>query len=238
MAGLAPQARPYAAWLRRLGAFCALLAPQAAHAGAWIEADGGRAITTLGYRQDGDLRTLETDVYLEQPFADGFAAVGRTFTFDDNFGGAGDEADAGVKARLWRGARSALALQASATWQSEPIEGCAEKGGELRALAGTASRSGRSFVNLEAGYRYSPSCPHVRYEATYGRRPSERWLLLGQAFVDDDVHFGETIKLQATAVRFSRAGRGVQLSVRMRVDGANVIEPTLIVGYWSAARRT
>jgi hypothetical protein len=130
-----------------------------------------------------------------------------------------------------------LAVQASTTYVSAPtVEGCDRWGGEARALAGIASTGGRSFANVEAAYRYSPGCNHARYELTGGYRPGGRWLTLAQAFVDDDLNFAETIKAQATIVRFTESGRGVQFSLRFRVDDGAVIEPTLILGYWSRPR--
>ncbi|MDX2234886.1 MAG: hypothetical protein NW200_10355 [Hyphomonadaceae bacterium] len=237
MAGPSPQTGPHAAWVRRLGFVAVLFAPASAQAGAWITADEGRSITTAGYRQDGDVRGYETDVYVEEPLGDRFAVVGRAYYATDNLGSETNEADAGLKARLWRDGRTALAAQIGPTWRSAPPPGCAQNGGESRALAGRSGRGGRSFVNLEVAYRYNPGCSHVRYEATYGHRTGSRWLWLAQVFADDDLRFGETIKAQATMVRFSKAGRGLQLSARIQLDGAEVIEPTLIVGYWSGARR-
>ncbi len=137
----------------------------------------------------------------------------------------------------YRTGRIALALQGGVTWRSEVETGCPDVGGELRALAGRSSARGRVFLNGEAAYRYANACTHVRYEVTAGWRPGERWLGLGQIFVDDDLRFGETIKAQATLVHFNGRGRGLQISARVRVQDGDVIEPTLILGYWSAKRR-
>lgn len=162
------------------------------------------------------------------------ALVTRAYYAQDNLGFSEDEGDAAVKVSLWRGPRLALAAQLGPTYTTAPtVEGCDRWGGEARALAGAASRNGRSFANIEAAYRYSPGCSHVRYELTGGYQPSARWLALGQVFVDDDLAYGDTVKLQAGLVRFAKSGRGVQLSVRMRVDDGGVTEPTLLVGYWS-----
>ena len=239
MAGPAPQARPHAPWLRRLTLALALAAPGVAHAGAWITADEDQTITTFGYgRDDEGVATLESDVFAETPIGSRYALVGHTLNTRDTLGQQRDEADIDAKVAAYRGRRLALALQTGVTWRAEPLDGCGEVGGEARALAGLSSRSGRSFVNGEAAIRVaSGGCAHVRYELTAGLRRNARWLGLGQIFVDDDLAFGETIKAQASLVRFSRKGRGLQLSLRLRVDDGAVTEPTLILGYWSAARR-
>ncbi len=167
---------------------------------------------------------------------DRYALVVKTYYAQDTLGNEEDEADAAVKALVWRGRRTVAAVQAGATWRSTPAQGCAETGGEARGLWGASTRSGVHFVNIEAAYRYAPGCSHARYEATYGHRAGRSWLLLGQVFADDDLKFGETLKAQASIVGFTRAGRGLQLSVRVRADAGDVIEPTIILGYWSAAR--
>jgi hypothetical protein len=238
LAGAAPQARPHAAGLRRLTLALALAAPGAAHAGAWVTAGEDRSITTVGYRESEDgVAALETDVFTEEALGERFALVGRAYYAQDALGFSEDETDAGLKVALHRGRRTALALQGSGTYVSAPtVPGCDRWGGEARALAGVSSQNGRRFANLEAAYRYSPGCSHARYELTGGYRPGSRWLSLAQAYVDDDLKFGETIKAQASLIRFTEKGRGVQISLRFRVDDGAVIEPTLILGYWSRPR--
>lgn len=213
------------------------MAPETAHAGAWVTAGEDRSITTFGYSQTDGIGTLESDVYTEKTLTSRLALVGHTFYAQDGLGAERDEADLGIKVLGYRTDRIALAVQGAATWRSEVETGCPDLGGELRVLAGRASRSGRTFLNGEAAYRYANGCTHVRYEATAGWRPNERWLGLGQVFVDDDLRFGETIKAQASLVRFSAKGRGLQISARFRVQDGDVIEPTIILGYWSANRR-
>ena len=210
-----------------------------AHAGAWITADEDQTITTFGYGRDDDgVATLESDIFVEAPVGRRYALVGHTLNTRDTFGAQTDEADIDFKVAAFRGRRSALALQAGVTWRDEPLDGCEAVGGEVRALAGMSSRTGRSFLNGEAAIRVAGGgCAHARYELTAGLRPNARWLGLGQVFVDDDLDFGETIKAQATLVRFTRKGRGLQLSLRLRVNDGAVTEPTLIFGYWSKARR-
>jgi hypothetical protein len=208
-----------------------------AHAGAWVAAEGGRSITSLGYTQDGPLRGYETDVFIEQPLNDRFAAVAQTYYAQDNFGRVNDETQAAIKGVIARRGGLIAAGQLGVTYDSIPQERCDRVGGEARALVGYATRSGRSYVNFESAFRYAAGCPHVRYELTLGTRPAEGWLLLGQVFADDDLKFDESLKIQAGAVRFGRRERGVQLSVRATLDGTSVIEPTLILGYWSAIRR-
>jgi hypothetical protein len=163
--------------------------------------------------------------------------VVQSYYSQDSAGFVDDESLVALKALAHRGPRFAAAVQAGVTWRSEPDPECTPTGGEVRMMAGMSSRGGGQFGNVEAAYREAGGCAHARYEVTWGVRPRRDWLLLGQVFADDDLRFAETVKVQATAVRFTRKGRGLQLGVRLRVDGVDVIEPTIIVGYWSAARQ-
>ena len=214
-----------------------MAAPGAAHAGAWVTAGEDRTISTVGYARDGDVATVESDVFTEKAMGNRFALVGHTFFAQDTLGQAVDEADIDAKVLGYRGRRLVAAAQLGVTWRSQPEPGCTETGVEARALAGISSRTGKSFLNGETAIRYAGGCPHVRYELTAGWRPRERWLGLGQIFVDDDLAYGASIKAQAGLVRFSRKGRGLQISLRARIDEGSVIEPTIILGYWSASRR-
>lgn len=190
------------------------------------------------------MTAVENDVFLEKPFGPRFAGVLHTFTRQESLGASKDEADLALKARVAAGARWATSVQAGVIWSREtpspdivgPLPACPDYGGELRGLAGESTRGGRGFLNVEAGYRYRAGCSHVRYEATAGFRADPKWLVLGQVFVDDDLRFGEDLKLQAGVVRFNRKGRGLQLSLRTRISEGDVIEPTIILGYWSTPR--
>lgn len=213
------------------------MAPGTAHAGAWVTAGEDRSITTFGYSRDDEIGTIESDIYTEKTLTSRLALVGHTFYSEDGLGEERDEADLGVKVLGYRTDRIALALQGGVTWRSETEPACPDVGGEIRGLAGRSSASGKTFLNGEAAYRYANGCSHARYEVTAGWRPNDTWLALGQVFIDDDLRYGETIKAQASLVRFTTRGRGLQISARIQVQDGDVIEPTIILGYWSAKRR-
>jgi hypothetical protein len=54
---------------------------------------------------------------------------------------------------------------------------------------------------------------------------------MAQVFADRDFRNEDNVKAQLSAVRFVAAGLGVQLGVRMRVDGA-ARDPALVLGLW------
>ena len=85
MAGSAPQARPHAAWIRRLTLALALAATGAAHAGAWITADEDQTITTFGYGRDED-GAAGSDIFAEAPIGRRFALVGYALNTQDTVG--------------------------------------------------------------------------------------------------------------------------------------------------------
>lgn len=147
------------------------------------------------------------------------------------------EATLGVKAALMRGRRGAMAVQAGATWRSDPEPHCGEGGAELRWLGGLSlGRSGRGFVNVEAAERISEGgCEHQRVDVTVGYRPTARWLGMAQVFTESRSGASEALLGQVSLVRFHAEGRGIQLGVRARLDG-ETREPALVLAFWSRAR--
>ena len=241
MAGPAPQARPRAAWLRRLGVAFLLGAPGAAHAGAWVAPDGDRTIVGAAYGETEEASTVETDLFIEAPLNSRISVVASHWsqtvtTFDGTE--TRNESVLSGKYRLLRGDRSVVSVQSGVVWDSRASGACGEWGGEARVLAGAATRGGRFFATGELGARSQGSdCIHARYDLTLGVKPHRRILGLAQVFVDDDLTYGESLKAQASVVAFERNGRGVQLGVRMRLDAGEFIEPTILLSYWSALRR-
>ena len=143
------------------------------------------------------------------------------------------DAELGVKAAIAQGRNATAALQASALWRSEDEVDCGATGGEVRALAGSGVDS--AFINAEAALRvYGGGCRRMRYELTAGFRPSDDWLALGQAYIDADPDGEAVVKAQTSLVRFF-GGVGVQLGVRVRLDGDDS-EPALVLGLWDAVR--
>ena len=241
MAGPAAPAGSPSAGLRFLTGLAAAAAPalaQPAYAAAWIAPEHGQEIVTTGVGQRADgVSVVESEIYLEEPIS-----RRASWVVQPRFENAADlpdgwrgEASVGVKAQLLRRRDAVMAVQAAALWRSEPDPGCGAGGGELRGLGGRSSRDGTRFVNIEAAYQlYEGGCGRRRAEISAGVRPRERWMGLGQAFVDETD--GEaTVRAQVSVVRFGRDDRGVQVGLRLRVDGSER-EPMLVVGLWRRAR--
>lgn len=241
MAGPAPETRPRAAWLRRLGFAFVLGAPGAAEASAWIAPQGDRSIVGAAYTETEEASIVETDLHIEAPLHRTISVVANHWseTVSDFDGSHTEmESELALKYRLWRGDRSALAAQGGVVWSSEASQGCQEYGASTGLLAGVSTRGGRYFANLEGGVRVlGQDCIHGRYDLTVGWKPTERAMFLAQVFADDDLSYGDTVKAQISAVVFARDGQGLQIGGRVRVDVDHVIEPTIIVRYWSALRR-
>lgn len=241
MARSAPETRPQLAWLRRLGVAFVLGAPGAAHAGPWVAPDGDRTIVGAAYGETEEASIVETDLFIEAPLNSRVSVVANhwsetvtTFIGSDTH----NESVVAGKYRLLHGDRSVVSIQAGVLWDSRAVGDCGEWGGETRLLGGVASRGGHLFATAELGARVQGNdCIHARYDLTLGVKPHKRLLGLAQIFVDDDLTYGESFKAQASVVAFERNGRGVQLGVRVRIDGNDVIEPTLLLSYWSALRR-
>lgn len=214
----------------------ALLAPGAAHAGAWQVADEGQTISAVALSESAQTPALDLDIMVEQPLTKDWSTVTQTRVEANGFGAATEIM--GAMKRSWAvpSWNGAVALQAAGLWTDGPDLACTGAGAEARVLAGGAARNTPLFVNLEAAYRgHAGGCGHWRGDATIGYRPSERWLTLGQLFYDADVHASDTIKVQVSAVRFLRGRHGVQIGVRARI-GAAAAEPALVLAWWRSAR--
>ena len=205
-----------------------------ARAGAWIAPEGGQEITTFTYGETEFGSVSESDYFREQPLGSRWALVLHPWVEygADEFGETvRAEAFAGLKRALHRGSRMATAVQAGVAWRSDPPDGCDEGGGEVRALAGASWT--HAFLNAEAAAQaFSGGCGRQRFEITGGFRPTQRWMALGQAFVEAGGAGDETIQLQASVVRFGADGRrGLQLGVRTRLE-AEEASPLLVLGWW------
>lgn len=241
MAGSAAQARSHFAWLRRVGLLAVLGAPGIAEAGPWVAPDGDRTIAGAAYTETDEASIIETELFIEAPLGGRVSVVANHWSETaSTFDGTETRSESVVsgKYRVLSGDRSVVSLQSGVVWDSAASGGCGEWGGEGRVLAGAATKGGRYFASVEAGARIQgEDCVHARYELTLGAKPHRRVLGLAQVFVDDDLAYGETLKAQASLVVFERSGRGLQLGVRVRFDGNDVIEPTIVLSYWSALRR-
>ncbi len=226
-------------WKAGLGLGLLALAAGRAEAGAWIAPEGGQAIQTevLGARDEAPV--LESQLYLEAPVAERVSLVARPWI--ENGETVGDEGwraevEGGVKAALLRTSNAAVAVQASAVWRSDPDLGCGEGAGEIRALGGMSFASGRGFLNAETAARvHDGGCPAGRVDLTLGYRPAPRWLGMAETFVFAPEGREAAVKAQFSLVRFSERGSGVQLGVRVRLDGEDA-EPALVVAFWGRPR--
>lgn len=215
----------------------ATLAPTPALAGAWIAPKEGQEIWTSAAGQDesGALFS-ESALYLEAPTSERWAVVvapwveqGETVSLE----GWRAEATFALKHALMRNRHGAMAVQAGAVWRSDPSFGCGEAGAEARWMGGLSfGRSGRGFVNVEAAARLEEGgCWGERFDLTAGFRTGENWLAMAQVFTDAP-RDGRTVLLgQASLVRFRSEGRGIQVGLRMRLDG-EALEPALVLGFW------
>jgi hypothetical protein len=226
-------ARPAIAWLRYV-TLAGALAPTPAIAGAWIAPEGGQEIWTSVAGQREELRFYETSTYWEIPLGADTSIVASPWVEQNYDGGESWRAEAvvGVKRAVFRDERFAFALSASVVWESEPDDGCGEGGFELRGLAGGSADEGRAFMNFEvAGRTLEDGCAGARAEVTAGRHLGDRWLTLGQLFVDASEDDEAVVRGQLSLARFSEEGRGVQLGVRARLDGEED-ELALVLGFW------
>jgi hypothetical protein len=176
---------------------------------------------------------FETAGYWEIPLGpnDSFVAAPWLEQNYDTLEGWRGEATFGFKHALWRGRDSIVSLQAGALWMSFPGAGCGEGGAELRLLGGMNFGSG-SFLNAEAaGRALEGGCSGERFDLTLGHRPNERWLVMGQVFMESYGQSEDSVDGQFSLVRFGDDGNGVQVGLRARLDGA-VEEIALVLGFW------
>jgi len=211
------------------------LAAARADAGAWVAPEGGQTIQTEDVGERDEALFLESQLYLEAPVGQRASVVLRPWL--ENGETVGEygwraEIEGGVKAALLRTSNAAVAVQASAVWRSDPDEGCAEGAGELRALGGVSFAQGRGFVNAETAARvHDGGCPAGRLDLTIGYRPATNWLGMAETFVFAPEGREAAVKAQFSVVRFTERGLGLQLGVRMRVDGEDP-EPALVLAFW------
>lgn len=212
----------------------AAFAPSQAWAGAWIAPEEGQEIWTNVAGQRGGVSFFESSAYWEIPLREDVAAVAAPWVeqgYDVGEDGWRAEATLAAKKSLFRGERSAMALQGGAVWTSLPTDGCGEGGAELRGLYGR-SLGEDGFLNLEVAARaFEGGCGGQRLDLTYGRHVGERWMALGQIFMDADRSGDEALKAQFTLVRFGEAGKAIQFGLRGRIDDG-FAEPALVIGLW------
>jgi hypothetical protein len=141
--------------------------------------EGGEDIWTFAAGARNGVSVFETSGYYERPAAPTLAVVAAPwveFAEDSGDDGWRAEATLGLKKELMRTELDAMAMQASAVWESEPERGCGEAGAELRWLGGASfGPEGRVFVNLEIASRVQDGgCSSQRADLTAGYRTNER----------------------------------------------------------------
>jgi len=198
-------------------------------------------IVGAAYGETEEASYIESDLYIEAPLAARVSVVSNHWVQTvSTFEGVDTrvQSDVNLKYRLLRSDHGVVAIQGGAVWDSRAAGECGEYGGDVRLLGGLSSHNGRFFANLEGGARVQGAdCIHAKYDLALGWKPVRRFMALAEVFVDDDLTYGESFKAQASLVGFSREGRGLQLGVRVGVDGNDVIEPLILLRYWSAPRR-
>jgi len=210
-----------------------------ARAGAWIPAQD-QAIHTevLGAREGRAF--AESQFRYERPFGRRNALIAQPWAEADvQSGFTRGEVEAGLKRVLLRSGNTIVSAQASALWRGERfVTRCVGAGGEVRGLAGTAFGDGRGFLNIEAAGRLlEGGCRAQRFEVSAGWRAGPRWMGLAEGFVyDPRGSVDPSVKAQMSVVRMGAEGRGLQVGLRVNVDGGEAA-PALVVGFWSAPRR-
>lgn len=212
------------------------MSPAYAHAGAWIAPKGGQTIINVAAGQRGDAAVYETSSYFEGSDDGRLSWIANAWSeyAQDNPEGTRAEIMLGAKYPILRTDTSAMAVQAGAIWLTNPREGCSEGGAELRWLGGM-NLPRRTFANLELAGRAldgGEECIGSRVDLTLGYQPNDRWLALGQVFVDAPLDGEESVKAQFSLIRFRPDGRrGIQVGLRVRLDGGEP-EPALVLGLW------
>lgn len=180
----------------------------------------------------------ESAAFIEEPLRPDTSVVAAGW-FEQGYAAGPDlwrgEAALGLKRVVAQRGAAIAAVQGAAFWRSDPPGTCDEGGAELRWLSGTSlGQAGRGFINLDAAARLqSGGCLGRKLDLTAGYRPHEHWLGLGQAFLDAPDDGEHNWKAQFSLVRFTPSGRGLQVGLRVRLDGDHR-EPTLVIGWWGA----
>lgn len=214
------------------------MAPSPAVAGAWLAPEGGQEIWTNVAGERDELSIYETSVYWEVPVGEKTSVVATPW-FEQNYDtieGWRGEAAVGVKRAVFRDDTFAAAVSGSAFWSSHPGEDCGEGGAEFRVMGGASrEQAAGAFVNAEVAVQaLAGGCQGLDAELTLGFRPTERWLVMGQVFLqdEDDEARDDLLRGQISVVRFGEdRSRGVQIGVRARLDGEDA-EPAVVLGLW------
>jgi hypothetical protein len=118
------------------------------------------------------------------------------------------QASLAAKWSLYEGAAGAAALELGANYSSEADPTCAGWW-----AASGADRQGlrRGVVSVEAAYlAQRPHCIHGKLDLAAGWRPDEKWLTMGQVFLDRRYGEGHVAKAQLSVVRPFSARTGFQ----------------------------
>ena len=234
-AGPRSSRKPWFRYLITAGLAAGVAAP--AHAGAWPQkkGEGLTIVTTLADRADrarGDDRQIvedgyfykdEVSLYAEYGVSQRLTAIARVAwqdvrrrdgpDFDSATGLSASEV--GLRWAVRQDANAVYSLQATALipGQGENVSnrplGDGGQAWEVRALWGHAFGE-TVFTDAQLAYRWrdAENLDELRLDATFGWRPRENWLLLGQAFAVTSAEAGragradfDQLKLQISAGR-------------------------------------
>lgn len=183
---------------------------------------------------------VEGDVYWERRVSSrmGVVARGNVSSEPDyaaSFGENAGQASLAAKWSLYEGAAGAAAMELGANYSSEADPTCSGWGGQLRALTGKGF--GAAFVSVEAAYlAQRPDCIHGKLDFAAGWRPDEKWLTMGQVFLDRRYGEGHVAKAQLSFVRLFSARTGFQIGLRSRIDKGGAGDSALLLGVWRGTR--
>ncbi len=205
--------------------------------------DKGKAIPAPTFKKD------ELNVYTEYGFSRSLTVVlnasGAKLHPEGSpaFIGAG-ETGAGLRQRLWHKTRHVISVQASALLPGNTTltSGGIDTEAQLNYGLGFKVFRMEAFADAGVGYRYRAHDfrDELRPDITFGVRPADRWLVLGQSFNvftmgrgRTDVFQGRQSKAQLSAVYRLTPSFLLQLGGQMTFAGKDVPkERALVASIW------
>ncbi|WP_339949236.1 hypothetical protein [uncultured Albimonas sp.] len=205
----------------------------------------------------GGLDRIEVTGFVEYGLRDDLTLIGQTTLtsretappFASDYQGL-DYTELGLRQRLAQGERWVISGQGSvrlpgATDSRDPAQaGITDVETDLRLLLGRSGKAAGlpAFAELQTGYRVRFDDPpnEIRVDASFGVRPHDDWLLLGQSFttLSDGSARGvfpdsDYVKLQASVVYDVTEAWSVQVGAFATVWGRNaLVERAALAAVW------
>ena len=205
----------------------------------------------------GGLDLIEVTGFVEYGLRDDLTLIGQTTLtsretappFASDYQGL-DYTELGLRQRLAQGERWVISGQGSvrlpgATDSRDPAQaGITDVETDLRLLLGRSGKAAGlpAFAELQTGYRVRFDDPpnEIRVDASFGVRPHDDWLLLGQSFttLSDGSARGvfpdsDYVKLQASVVYDVTEAWSVQVGAFATVWGRNaLVERAALAAVW------